>query len=48
MYITQNNSLYGVSMLSFTVVDWARENKGAGVEWGSHQDVTIVTRAGKV
>lgn len=29
-YITQNNSLYGVSMLSFTAVDWARENKGAG------------------
>lgn len=29
-YITQNNSLYGVSMLSFMAVDWARENKGAG------------------
>lgn len=21
-------------MLSFTAVDWARENKGAGAEWG--------------
>lgn len=52
MYITQNNSLYGVSMLSFKAVDWGRENKGAGrgerERGGSHQDVTIVTRAGKV
>lgn len=27
-YITQNNSLYGVSMLSFIAADWVRENKG--------------------
>lgn len=27
-YITQNNSLYGVSMLSFNAADWVRENNG--------------------
>lgn len=27
-YIAQNNSLYGVSMLSFNAADWVRENKG--------------------
>lgn len=43
---TQNNSLYGGSMLSFNAADWVRENKD--MVGGSHQDVTIVTRAGKV
>lgn len=33
-------------MLSFNAADWVRENKDMVV--GSHQDVTIVTRAGKV
>lgn len=45
-YITQNNSIYGGSMLSFNAADWVRENKD--MVGGSHQDVTIVTRAGKV
>lgn len=33
-YITQNNSIYGGSMLSFNAADWVRENKdmvGGGV-----------------
>lgn len=43
-YITLNNSLYGAAGLSFIAIDCEQEHEGGE----SHQDVTIVTRAGKV